>query len=852
MYKRPASKNAFQYKEPKSKMRKLDVSLTGATASTSKQSINVNPTLQLSRPTATKYVSNDKPTTSSSSGFSIKKSDDAPQTTSTNVPAFNDNLWSDADDECILIASQMVDNMDLDAINQQIIVQSMNMCQNNNVETKEKCEAQNILKDFLQSTEEDDRIFSEINNFENIGNQEMNEILSQQVITKASNEVNGEKASNGVNGEKASNGRTNRVCIVQARSQISQIDMDISFEPMGRPQSTQFSRNIEIPKPIQPVASEEGQELKVRFLTQKHSDLQKKIEYLECENQRLTELCQTKDGETTLLRSENERLKNLFDSTRREKSAEISKIKNDHSTKLSELERLTLDLKSQLQFKDISTKQNRKLNSTQLSQSTSHRASETYSHPWEKFKLPNKSFFPDPVAKAVDPRIFISSKLTDSIWVSVNDKKQLEYLSGLQLLLADLMTKKNCNKNVLSKLLNEAFNLASLSLTEINQSSASAQGDVKKNEFSYTHSDIREWMEYSIVSEKKLFNREEAFLSRRIIVCLIQICEHFPQFDTMLFLKNCVYDEQSISFLELLSITIKNYSHSKNVANVQGFIESSCHLLTTLVENYDVDITKSTTGIADILHNILLCRPEIGSLEKIAKFLEVASYRCEKNEFLDALCVNKSTYDISEPQKTIKYTTDACTLQTYSLFIRLYILPHERRKFSMKQLTAIIQSTMLFMRNSFLKLPKWLVTKKRDGGCLCRTRIFGATVSLLYVYLLHWIEHPNEMDSQTVSVVAKFGVEFLYENLVKNFEPDLIVCGGAVIKNRIRIIVEWLNAHDYEFKSAHRHVLQAICLEHLGPMIEHLRYNKNITSKFSEEATEVYKEVVDSFFDEYY
>lgn len=46
------------------------------------------------------------------------------------------------------------------------------------------------------------------------------------------------------------------------------------------------------------------------------------------------------------------------------------------------------------------------------------------------------------------------------------------------------------------------------------------------------------------------------------------------------------------------------------------------------------------------------------------------------------------------------------------------------------------------------------------------------------------------------------------------------------------------------------HALQSVCLQRLGPMVEYLRYNKNITSKFSVEAAELYKDVVDTFFDE--
>lgn len=47
------------------------------------------------------------------------------------------------------------------------------------------------------------------------------------------------------------------------------------------------------------------------------------------------------------------------------------------------------------------------------------------------------------------------------------------------------------------------------------------------------------------------------------------------------------------------------------------------------------------------------------------------------------------------------------------------------------------------------------------------------------------------------------------------------------------------------------HALQSVCLQRLGPMVEYLRYNKDITSKHSAEAAEVYSSVVDTFFDEF-
>lgn len=119
--------------------------------------------------------------------------------------------------------------------------------------------------------------------------------------------------------------------------------------------------------------------------------------------------------------------------------------------------------------------QNRKLNCTQLSESIARRNSEVHLHNWEKFKLPNKSCLPvqskflvktrveqknvflfyASAAKPVDPRIYISSKLCDSYWVSINDKKQWEHLNSLQLILADLMAHKDFNQSGVSKMLDE-------------------------------------------------------------------------------------------------------------------------------------------------------------------------------------------------------------------------------------------------------------------------------------------------------------------------------------------------------------------------------------------------------------
>lgn len=231
----------------------------------------------------------------------------------------------------------------------------------------------------------------------------------------------------------------------------------------------------------------------------------------------------------------------------------------------------------------------------------------------------------------------------------------------------------------------------------------------------------------------------------------------------------------------------------------------------------------SATTFTSTLHNILLCRPGMGSLEKISKFLELMSYR--SNDFLDTLCVQRNAPDMSEPQGFIRYTADSCPLQTYALLIRLYTLPNEKVKFTVAQLTAITESTLLFMRYSLLKSPKWFIAGK-CANCLCRARLFGAVVSLLYVYFTHWIEYPNDIgkshsseclsvrasnfrlaDSQSVSIMAKFGIEFFYESLVKNYGDELLNAGGTIIKNRIRIIVEWLNSYDFNFKSAHREFL---------------------------------------------
>lgn len=70
-------------------------------------------------------------------------------------------------------------------------------------------------------------------------------------------------------------------------------------------------------------------------------------------------------------------------------------------------------------------------------------------------------------AKPVDPRIYISSNLSDSSWISIYDKKQWEYLNGLQVMLADLMANKDYSNNGLSKTMDEV-NLFLSVLTSFN------------------------------------------------------------------------------------------------------------------------------------------------------------------------------------------------------------------------------------------------------------------------------------------------------------------------------------------------------------------------------------------------
>lgn len=108
-------------------------------------------------------------------------------------------------------------------------------------------------------------------------------------------------------------------------------------------------------------------------------------------------------------------------------------------------------------------------------------------------------------------------------------------------------------------------------MSELYSASTLGSIDSKKNDFSYTHSEIGDLEEYAIVSENRLFNHEEAFLARRIFVCLATICEQFPQLSSMLFIRYGVNDEQSKSLLELLSLTLNNFCHYVWIGSFTSF-----------------------------------------------------------------------------------------------------------------------------------------------------------------------------------------------------------------------------------------------------------------------------------------
>ncbi len=242
-------------------MPRLDVSLSGSGSGATNQNNVPKPTantLQLQRPSTSRAATiNDRPnpsTASSAQSSSNNKPDvvvhQQLQTYINPPPAKDENLWGDADDEFILIASQMVDNMDMDAINQQIIVQSMNLSQNNAIETKMPDPAQDLLKNFLHTTEDDDRLFSEIDNFDNYGNPEINDVLMK---TQQQNE-NERPPSPSVFKIPTAIRHEKRVTSTQIQYS-TQNDMNFSFRPESHPQSTQYSQRIEIPRSIEPTGN---------------------------------------------------------------------------------------------------------------------------------------------------------------------------------------------------------------------------------------------------------------------------------------------------------------------------------------------------------------------------------------------------------------------------------------------------------------------------------------------------------------------------------------------------------------------------------------------------------------------
>lgn len=274
-------------------------------------------------------------------------------------------------------------------------------------------------------------------------------------------------------------------------------------------------------------------------------------------------------------------------------------------------------------------------------------------------------------------------------------------------------------------------------------SSMKAQVDMKKNGFSYTHADICEWKEYSIVSENKLFNREEAFLSRRILVCLATIAEQFPQILSMLFVRKCTVanDDQPKSFMELLSLTIRNFSHyvrlflcyvnqtvyifdwysQRNVANVQGFIESACLFLTTVAGKYDINIqerfTKQSNNDIELLfslaHSIVSVSQPSSTFCTIFCYVDQESDRWRKYpNFWNSFRIDRN--------QTIFWTRCALTEVPMTLRNRRDTLDSERIHVRSRCTLCSSDCTFYRMRGWSLASNNWRQLLSRHC-CLCDT-----------------------------------------------------------------------------------------------------------------------------------
>ncbi|XP_055300952.1 uncharacterized protein LOC129567734 [Sitodiplosis mosellana] len=312
------------------------------------------------------------------------------------------------------------------------------------------------------------------------------------------------------------------------------------------------------------------------------------------------------------------------------------------------------------------------------------------------------------------------------------------------------------------------------------------------------------------------------------------------------------------SFVDILTDVLYNIGHSKTLSLHKTLIESVSLLLVALAKSYS-PTELSDLLLLNFFRAIVFCEPDLQSLNHLSEFLEVISDN-ESSKICSRFCTNEICNVMSISRYKInRVSMETCPLQVFSCLLQISFQPYGNYRTLQEQSNEVVTVTnitirmMKFMRNCFNRRVDWLFRKNESPNdtasvlvphCYCY--VISCIIVLLHFCISSWMENHKIIDPKQLSTIFAMGCLFLHDIIKKHYEPKVLNLGGFPVKNRLQAIYDWMMNLPIRKSSISDNAMKSVNLRQIQQLNEPQMISPEMQSQTSDQMDSI---LLDSFED---
>ncbi|XP_031634094.1 uncharacterized protein LOC116347582 [Contarinia nasturtii] len=143
-----------------------------------------------------------------------------------------------------------------------------------------------------------------------------------------------------------------------------------------------------------------------------------------------------------------------------------------------------------------------------------------------------------------------------------------------------------------------------------------------------------------------------------------------------------------------------------------------------------------------------------------------------------------------------------------------------------------------FLRNCFNRRVDWLFPKNRSQndsstltqGSHCYSYVVSCIIVLLHFCINSWWENYKIIDYKLIQTIYSMGSLFIHDIIKKHYDPKVLSLGGFPVKNRLQVIYDWIvYSNAFDLTSISENAIKSVNLRQIQQMNEPQMPEKSYT-----------------------